>query len=117
VFIIIYIYIYILLVPKEAVEFDDEFILFFREIPTFEVRAEVVDPSETAALAAAEKAGGFGERAPAAFTVSSNVSYEAIVFFFGPCTFVRVCFLTTRGPSHPFFFFFFSSSSSSSTSR
>jgi len=92
------------------VEFDDELIFFFGEIAALEIRAEVVDPAETAALAAAEKAGSFGERAPAAFAVSSNISYEAIVFFFGPCTFVCVCFLTTRGPSHA------SSSSSSSSS-
>jgi len=90
----------ILLVPEETMEFDDELVFFFREIAAFEVRAEVVDPAEAAALAAAEKAGGFGERAPATFAVSSDVSYEAIVFFFGPCTFVCVCFLTTRRPSH-----------------
>ena len=81
-------------------KFDDEFIFFFSEIAAFEVRTEIVDPPETAALAASEKAGGFGERAPAAFAVSSNISYEAIIFFFGPCTFVCVSFFAARGPSH-----------------
>lgn len=81
-------------------EFDDELVFFEGEIAALEVRAEIVDPAETTALAATEKAGGFGERAPAAFTVSSNVRNEAMIFFFGPCTFVCVCFLTARGPSH-----------------
>ena len=82
-------------------EFDDELVFFEGEIAALEVREEIVDPAETTALAATEKAGGFGERAPAAFTVSSNVRNEAMIFFFGPCTFVCVCFLTARGPSHP----------------
>ena len=81
-------------------EFDDELVFFEGEIAALEVRAEIVDPAETTALAATEKAGGFGERAPAAFTVSSNVRNEAMIFFFGPCTFVCVSFLTARGPSH-----------------
>lgn len=85
-------------------EFDDEFIFFFGEVATFEVRTEVVDPPETATLAAPEETGGFGERAPAPFTVSSNVRYEPVIFFFGPCSFVCVSFLTTRGPSHNFKF-------------
>jgi len=82
------------------VEFDDEFILFFGEVATLEVGAEVVDPAETAALAAAEEAGGFGEGAPAALAVSSNVRYKSVIFFFGPCTFVCVSLLTARGSSH-----------------
>ena len=81
-------------------EFDDEFVFFVGEVATFEVGAEVVDPAEAAAFAAAEEAGGFGEGAPAAFAVGSDVGDEAIIFFFGPCSFVGVCFLTARRSSH-----------------
>lgn len=42
-------------------EFDDELVFFFGEVAAFEVGAEIVDPAETATLAAPEKAGGFWE--------------------------------------------------------
>lgn len=81
-------------------EFDDEFVLVAGEIAAFEVGTEIVDPAEAAALAASEEAGGFGERAPAALAVSSNVGNEAIVFFFGPRSFVGVSFLAARRSPH-----------------
>jgi len=43
------------------VEFDDELVFFFGKVTSFKVGAEVVDPPETAAFAAPEKTGGFGE--------------------------------------------------------
>ncbi|MFS7978399.1 hypothetical protein Hanom_Chr10g00915051 [Helianthus anomalus] len=63
-----------LLVTKKAMEFNYEFIFFFGEVATFEVRAEVIDPPETAALAAAEESGGLRKGPPAAFTVCSYIS-------------------------------------------
>lgn len=84
------------LVAKKTMELDDELVLFFSEVSTLKVRPEIVDPPETAAFATPEKAGGFGERSPAAFAVSFNVSYEPLVLFFCPCSFVCVSFLTTR---------------------
>jgi hypothetical protein len=82
------------------VEFDDELIFLLGEISTFEVGAEIVDPPETATLTATEKTSGFWERAPASLTVSSNISNQPLIFFFAPCSFVYVTFLTARGPSH-----------------
>lgn len=81
-------------------EFDDELVFFFGEIAAFEVGSEVIDPTEAAALAAAEEAGGLGKRPPAALAVGSDVRDEAIIFFFGPGSFVGVSFLTARRPSH-----------------
>ena len=49
------------LVTEETVEFDDELVFFFGKVTSFKVGAEVVDPPETAAFAAPEKTGGFGE--------------------------------------------------------
>lgn len=49
-----------LLVAKETMEFDDEFIFFFGEVATLEIRSEVIDPTETAAFATTEESGGFG---------------------------------------------------------
>lgn len=77
-------------------ELDDELVLFLGEVSTLKVRPEIVDPAETAAFATPEKAGSFGERPPAAFAMSFNVSYEPLVLFFRPCSFVCVSFLTTR---------------------
>lgn len=58
-----------LLVAKEAMEFDDEFIFIFSEIASFEVRPQVINPPEAATLATAEEAGGLWKRPPASFAV------------------------------------------------
>ncbi|KAF1896688.1 hypothetical protein Lal_00034387 [Lupinus albus] len=84
--------------------FDDDFIFFFGEVATFEVRTEVINPAETAALAASEKTSSFRERTPTTFTMSTNIRYKSIIFFFSPCTFVCVSFLTTRRPSHNYYY-------------
>lgn len=76
-------------------EVDDETVFFVGEAASFEVRSEVIDPPETAALAATEKSGGFRKGSPATFAVSIDVSFELFVFLFRPCSFVRVTFLTT----------------------
>ena len=89
-----------LLVAKEAMEFDDELIFVLSEIASLEVRPQVIDPPETAALSAAEEAGGLGQRPPAALPVSSDGRDQPIVLFLGPCPFVCVSFHTTRRPSH-----------------
>ena len=44
-----------LLVANDAVELDDGFLLFGSEGPALDVGAEIVRPSETAALAASKK--------------------------------------------------------------
>lgn len=77
-------------------ELDDELVFFLGEVSTLKVRPEIVDPPETAAFSTPKKSGGFGERSPAAFSMSFNVSYEPLVLFFRPCSFVCVSFLTTR---------------------
>nr|GMC87507.1 hypothetical protein BHM03_00060017 [Ipomoea batatas] len=84
----------------EAVKFDNKLIFFLGEVSAFEIRAQVVDPPETAALAAAEESGGLGEGAPATFAVGSDVSDKPFVFFFSPSALVGVSFLTARRPSH-----------------
>ena len=40
-----------LLVPKKAMEFDDELVFFFSEVATLEIRTEIVDPTESATFA------------------------------------------------------------------
>lgn len=90
-------------------EADDELVFVFREVASLEIRAEIVDPAKPAALAAAEQSSSFRERPPATFTVELDVADEALVFLFGPCSFVCVLFLTTGRPPHlvsfPSFFF------------
>jgi len=45
-----------LLVAKHAMEFDDEFVFFFGEIPAFEIRTKIVYPPEPATFAAPKQA-------------------------------------------------------------
>lgn len=81
-------------------ELDDELVFLLGEVSTLEVGAKVVDPPEAAALAAAEKTGGLGERAPAALAVGSDVGDEAVVFLLTPRSLVGVRSLAARRPSH-----------------
>jgi hypothetical protein len=82
------------------VELDDEVVLVGGEVAALEVGAEVVDPAEAAALAAAEEAGGLGERAPAALAVGADVGDEALVLLLGPRALVSVLLLAARRPPH-----------------
>lgn len=77
-------------------ELDDELILFLGEVTAFEVRPQVIDPPEAAALSATEEARGLRERPPAALAVCPDVRDEPLIFFFGPCTFVCVSLLAAR---------------------
>jgi hypothetical protein len=46
------------------------------------------------------------ERSPTTFTMSFDIINKTFVFFFSPCTFVGVFFLTARRSAHDFFFLF-----------
>jgi hypothetical protein len=90
-----------LLVAEQGVELDDDLVVVVREVAALEVRAEVVHPAKPAALAAAEEAGGLGQRAPAPLAVRLDVGDQALVLFLGPRALVRVRLLAARGPAHP----------------
>lgn len=81
-------------------ELNDELVFVFGEVPSLEVRAEVIDPSEAAALAAPEEASGLGEGAPAALTMGSDVGDEPLILLLSPCPLVGVRFLAAWRPSH-----------------
>lgn len=81
-------------------EADDEVVFLVGEVASLQIRAEVIDPTEPAALATSKQTGSFGERPPAAFAVGLDVADEAVVLLLGPSTFVGVLFLATRRPSH-----------------
>lgn len=81
-------------------QLDNELILVVGEVATFKIRAEIVNPPETAALAATEKSGSLGEGAPAALAVSLDVGDEPVILFLSPGTLVSVSFLTTGRPTH-----------------
>ena len=81
-------------------EFDDDIVFFEGEVTPLEIRPEIVNPTKTAAFAAAEKTGGSRKRAPTAFAVRFDVRDELIVFFFSPSSFVRVVLLAARRPPH-----------------
>jgi hypothetical protein len=46
------------------------------------------------------------ERSPTTFTLSFDIINKTFIFFFSPCTFVGVFFLTARRSAHDFFFLF-----------
>lgn len=79
---------------------DDDFIFFFSEIASLEIRPKVIYPPQSAALAAPKQTSSFRKGTPAAFTMGADVTDEALVFFLSPSTFVGVGFFTARGPSH-----------------
>jgi len=87
------------LVADDGVEFDDEFVFFFCETSTLEIGTQVVYPSQPAALSASQQPCGLGKGTPAAFTMESNMSDEAVVFFFSPGPFVGTSlFVAGRSP-------------------
>lgn len=49
------------LVPKQAMKLDDELIFLLSEVPSLEIRAEVIDPTETTTLSTTEQSGRLGE--------------------------------------------------------
>ncbi|KAL5975959.1 hypothetical protein ACLOJK_020288 [Asimina triloba] len=63
------------LVAQKAVDFDDELVLFFSEIALFEIRMQVIDLVEAAALATSKQAGGLSKRLPAPFAMEACVGY------------------------------------------
>ena len=65
-------------------ERDDVVLLLLREAAALEVGAEVVDPPEAAALAAAVQPGEPGDGAPAADAVPDDVVVELLVFLGRP---------------------------------
>jgi hypothetical protein len=77
-------------------KFDDELILLLGEIAALEIWPKVIDPPETAALAAPQKAGSFWQGAPAPLTMSPNIRDQPIILLFCPCAFVCVCLLAAR---------------------
>jgi hypothetical protein len=88
------------LVAEKAVELDDGLVLLLREVAALEVRPEVVDPPQAAALAAAGQAGGLGQGAPAPLSVRLDVGNETVVLFLGPGALVGVRLLAARRPPH-----------------
>lgn len=88
------------LISDDGVEFDDEFVFFFCEAAALEIGTQVVYPSQPAALSASQQPCGLGKGTPAAFAVGSNVSNEAVVFFFGPGPFVGMSLLAAGRSPH-----------------
>ena len=77
-------------------ELDDELVFLLCEVAPLEVRAQVVDPPQPAALPAAQQPRCLRKRPPAALAVGLDVSDEALVLFLGPGTLVRVSLLAAR---------------------
>ena len=81
-------------------ELDDEVVFFLGEVAPLEVRAQVVDPPQPAALPAALQPRRIGKRPPAALAVGLDVGDEPLVLLLGPCALVRVRLLAARRPPH-----------------
>lgn len=76
----------VLMVPvaKNGVEMNNEVLLLRGEGAALEIGAEIVDPTEAAALTAALKAGVSGDVAPAALAVGDHVIHQLLVFLRRP---------------------------------
>lgn len=71
-------------VAEDGMEVDDEVFLLGREGAALEVGTEVVDPAESAALAAALQPGVPSNVAPAALPVAHHVVYQLFVLLRRP---------------------------------
>ena len=80
----------ILLGPKLFKELNDQLILFSTEIAVLQIRAEVVDPAEAAALAAAVETGQLRQGLPVGVTVVGNEVDELLVFLSRPWPFLHL---------------------------
>lgn len=94
-------------ISEEAMELNDDLIFIFSEIPSFKIRAKIVNPSQATTLATAEEASGLRKGPPAALAVRFDIGDKTIIFFLGPSPFVCMSLLTTRRSSHGIFSFFF----------
>ena len=70
------------------------------EGPALDVRAQVVDPAEAAALAAAEQARLLGQRAPVAVAVALDVRHQDPVLLGRPRTPLQPHLLAARSAPH-----------------
>jgi pyruvate/2-oxoglutarate dehydrogenase complex dihydrolipoamide acyltransferase (E2) component len=87
-------------VAELAVEADDESLLVGGEVAALDVGAEVVDPAEAAALAAAEQAGKAWQRAPVGVAVLPDVGHQALVLLGAPRAPPQPLLLAARRPPH-----------------
>ena len=79
-------------------EADDEGLLVGGEVAALDVRAEVVDPAEAAALAAAEQPGLPRQRAPVGVAVLPDVGRQPLVLLGAPRAPPQPLLLAARCP-------------------
>jgi hypothetical protein len=82
------------------VELDDGVLLLPGEVAALDVRAQVVDPAEAAALAAAQQACLLGQGAPVAVAVALDVSHQDPVLLRRPGTPLEPHLLAARSATH-----------------
>jgi hypothetical protein len=82
------------------VEADDEGLLVGGEVAALDVGAEVVDPAEAAALAAAEQPGLPRQRAPVGVAVLPDVGHQPLVLLGAPRAPPQPLLLAARRPPH-----------------
>jgi hypothetical protein len=82
------------------VEADDAVLLVGGEVAPLDVRAEVVDPAQAAALAAAEQTGVLGQRAPVGVAVLLDVGHQPLVLLGAPRAPAQALLLAARRPPH-----------------
>jgi hypothetical protein len=90
-------------VAELLVQLDDGVLLLLGEVAALDVRAQVVDPPEAAALAAAQQARLLGEGAPVAVAEALDVGDEDPVLLGRPRALVQTHLLAARSPPHCFF--------------
>jgi hypothetical protein len=90
------------LISKEGVQFENKIVFVFRKIPSFQIRAKIIYPSQPATLTTPKQTCGLGERAPATLSMSLNILDKPLILFFGPSSFVSVTVGAARRSSHLF---------------
>lgn len=87
-------------IAKASMEINDKFLFSFIKETPFQVRPEVVNPPETAALAAAAESGELRQDTPATLAMCENEGDQFVVLISSPRTFLDTKFVATRLPAH-----------------
>jgi len=87
-------------ISKEGVRFENKIVFVFRKIPSFEIRAKIIYPSQPATFATTKETCGLGERAPTTLSMSLDILDKPVILFFGPSSSGSVTVGTAGSSSH-----------------
>lgn len=89
-----------LLVSKDLVEVDDDLLFLFGELPSLDIRPQIVRPPQPATLPAPVQPGELRKRSPAPMPVRVYVISELLVLFRSPRPLLQPGLVAARRSPH-----------------